>query len=765
MAIDLSRSERGMRKGFLEQGAFVVIDIVLLLLTLGLLIKSLGLVFNPDKQIVTFNTEFLKSKIDYACQHPNEMSSLSKFAFPQPTPSKLLGASDFLAQFSIAGSKSADPHYVLYYEAFPVGEAVGWEVYHSNFDSRIVVPFYYTNFSEKFTENGKPKIGKYITGDDVKGFFEEMKDYTNTIEIEAATKGIELKKTKKPILFNNIILSGSLNVLPQETPTPPTKDISSFVSGEGNAGKWMTLGSNDRKFEFSDYLGLSDEERTYLKYRPCGDNSLCLKTRDGVEAIQLSEACRGKYFQLFYDARGDADSYIYTALFGKQAKKVAQHQLDNARNAEIAAQQAEEAAKNAADELAKLGPDAQARAIAAIEDLAKDADDAAKAGVKAVIENANMESAKIAELKLAQADIVKLQDDLRRKTIDDLSKLKLNKIPEEIAERTNQLVRSSVLSHAKVKSFAIAEEAAKRMKALRAAIRYAGEAAEKSKKMGAKAINVYKTGVKWVCGAAGIVPLGKGICKGIFYGGPAIAVGTAIALKGTEFAKSMISFSLSFKVSDFYLASPCSLEGEMEIKSETDCSMRSNANPPVCARLQKFPLYKYDDSLGSRRIEYRGDHWTCMDSIGNNYDIPQPEQDVGCIRLTIKEQKDGFCFTKNPYLVRKNTLLFEGTAGTVTKYGVKTLSTAVNGFVDWFAPIWVSIPAQAAGVEVPGGFNIDDLTALVASSGLLPVKELSEYLPSSKAVVLAPGELAEGVAERIGEIAENAVGLSWTWPS
>ena len=654
-----------MKKGFLEQSAFVVIDIVLLLLTTGLLIKSLGLVFNPDKQVVTFNTEFLKSKINEACQHGE--ASLSNFAMPQPTPSKLLGASDFLAQFSIAGSKSADPHYVLYYESFPVGEAIGWEVYHQNFDSRIIAPFYYSKFDEKFTENGQPKIGKSITGNDVGDFLEEMDIYENTIITDAALKGVDLKKTKKPILYNNVILSDSLNVVPHEPATSPTKDITAAVAGLGNAGKWVSFGGN-KKFEFSDYLGLTDEERTYIKYRPCGDNSLCLKTRDGVEQIQLSPACRGKYFQLFYDARGDTDSLIYTALFGRHAVKVAKDQLDRIEDANREAQQAEEVAKKAAKDMEdylKRQPFTHEQEIENVRSLIKNADTATKAEFEAALNSmesaaSNLADAKIANNPEAVRTAEQQFDNAARKVEDTL--FKANAEFNTAKVRVGALKEVSVLDNIKVKRVTVAAEAAKHLKFLRTAERAAIEVGEKSKVIVTKVAKLFPKAVNAVCTGVGIFTLGfgKGLCKGAVYGAVAAAAGGFVITKGIDFAKGMISFALSYKASDFYIASPCSFEGgspTIEIK-KGDCSINSGDiidenEAPICARLQKYPLYKYDeDQFGSRRIEYRGDHLACMDSISNNEDISKSERPVECIRIIIREQKDNFCFTKNPHVVR-----------------------------------------------------------------------------------------------------------------
>src|SRR3989338_8757295 len=114
----VKKNSKGM-----EEALWWAIDIVLILFSLLLLKAILGN-FSPDRQIAMLNTELLRSKMDEACL--NGQATMDKFSLPQPKPTQLWGISDVLPRFAI--NVLGDPHYVLYYEAFPPGEGIGWEV-------------------------------------------------------------------------------------------------------------------------------------------------------------------------------------------------------------------------------------------------------------------------------------------------------------------------------------------------------------------------------------------------------------------------------------------------------------------------------------------------------------------------------------------------------------------------------------------------------------------------------------------------------------
>ncbi len=263
------------RKGSLviEWGGMQMLELILLFMFMVFVVKAGVAALNPDEQTVLINVNLLKNKIDEACS--TGYASMNDFNFPQPSPPRFAGLVDVFAQIAIR--TSGDPHYILYYEAFPVGEAVGWETYH-DFNYRAVSPIdLHTNTP--------------ITISDFKAQMEtHLQNVQNNIKAFLGTQ-----YTSTPVLVNNIKLSNYLNVNPLEEASRNGNDKIKL----GNAGDWK---DDNKRFVFYSYNTLSSLDKSFIKYRTCDKNSLCLKTRSGVYVFPLNEACNGKYLQLNYDA-------------------------------------------------------------------------------------------------------------------------------------------------------------------------------------------------------------------------------------------------------------------------------------------------------------------------------------------------------------------------------------------------------------------------------------------------------------------------------
>ncbi len=739
-------------RGFIETTGFIMLEVVLLAISGGMILKTVGAVFNPDREIVNFNAELLVQKINAACAGSKE--SMVKLALPQPSPSKMAGASEFLAKFAIAGSRAGDPNYVLYYEAFPVGEAVGWEVYH-NFDTRSISVFDAAQYKD---ENGDypfkdrlNSIGNTIRGADVDKFMEAMKAYQNAI-IMGSASSTKLSAEKKQILISNIILSDDLNVIPQEKPASATKGFMKNYGSDANAGQWV----GDR-FEFTDYLGLSDVERTYIKYRVCRDNALCLKTRDSVRVYPLSEACRGKYLQLLYDARADTDSIIAGAIIGKDAAVGSAVAAEDAYRAEKAAKEAAKAADAAASELKNAaGPYSSDFYAEGLRELAKNSPADIKSELDAAINEVRAAADNAADAKIVGNEAAKKAAEERLDNINNkiLNILKKDSAipPADVAERAVQLKKLSVLEKVNLKTLTIAEQAAAKSRYVRAALKASGVALKTAEKVTSKMASWLVKASKTVCFGP-IKALTSKFCimAGAVAGAGVVAFTT---IKGVEFAKGILAFTQSFKVSDFYMASPCLVDGRIQIENVVEerqgfCTGPDSKDASLCKRLVKYPIYEYSiGASGDKEIEHKGFHYTCMDSIGDNSRIEETKDNVGCIRIKIETQKDGFCFTKNPWLERKDN-----------NPAVKIGATTLNAAIFLINPIPVDI-------GVSGGFGLNDITEMIGHWGYLPVKETTAYMPASNSVELSSGELANSVGERVKEIlVDSPLGLSWSWPS
>lgn len=855
-------------KGALEEMIFMVVNLILIVIFSILVSRAVGAVFNPDKEVALLNTELLRSKINEACQFPGRAVEMEKFNFPQPKPNRLLGVTDFLPTYAISGSGAADPHYVLYYESFPPGEAIGWEAYLRQ-DTRFIAPFDYSKFtgtnklknkgetitdggvddflkkaklyetevikkSESFTEtefsegstgaiisykadevpdkadppwaktefgtggfggarntvkvdkgelelrtpvkgsivfrNEQPKssteasmevklkveeskrlggwpwedkgvekifisvrnaphrtdlifredkiilngetrtehkmntkdyhiykiemksgevtvfvdneqklTGKAKTGADNAFMFgaadpydpttgkdgstESYWDYIKYAGTEIETPNIIEQKSelaKKPVLINNIILSNNLNVIQTEEPKPPGSDITKSIKRLGNAGEWI-----GNRFEFTDYFGLTKEERAYIKYEPCGDNALCLKTRDAVQKFPLDNACNNvKYIQTVYDATGLAwkdlapAAYIGTELAG-----------------------------------AKL--------------------------------------------------ISNIQDRLGKKAADEAFTKKFLETTLKLEGKDPNLLGKQSIFNSFFKAF--------------------------GKKSLSKALGK-----------------GPGILK--------LALLADIVLhQAPDLTENVLKATLAYKNSEFYIASPCQLNGKMKITYETNCQKKEE----LCTEGITYPLYEYKiDYDGTKSITNVGEHFMCLESIGKDKDEPQEykekykeeikvgelKENVACIKIEMDDVKRrDFCWTNNPTFPKKGLV---DKLESVLPGKTEALDALIGCGIGLATTIWTG-PGALLGCAAGAGTSlaVDEASniwgavtgenslkeQLFIRAGGLPVSEGTAYLTEDKshveAVEMAPTDVIGGsAAKRLGEIAKDGLDIHWAWP-
>jgi hypothetical protein len=290
----------------IEEVIFPAMSLVFLLLGLMLLVSILFSSFSPYDQIAFANTEKLQSAINEACI-TNQPVKLGTFEFSQNIPS-MSWILTVLPRWLIRNS--GDPNYIIYYQSFPPGEAAGWEVYHP-FNNRLVV-----NLPDGW--DGK-------NGNEVKAYV-----LKTAAEFTQKNPG----QIIDAVVVGNIVLSGSFR-----SDFVFSASGSSFSPGGGNSGgsgasgTWEPVGGpvtdpsstgekffgygqwkfqsedgipeeGNNQFKFTNYMGLTNLERTLIKYQTCGINSLCLKTRNGIYSYPLthcSNEIKGIY--IAYDAR------------------------------------------------------------------------------------------------------------------------------------------------------------------------------------------------------------------------------------------------------------------------------------------------------------------------------------------------------------------------------------------------------------------------------------------------------------------------------
>ncbi|MBI3190293.1 hypothetical protein HYZ41_01165 [archaeon] len=279
----------------IEEVIFPAIGLVFLLLGIVLLASILFSAFNPYDQIAFINAEKLRAKIDEACMTNNVMTTNS-IELRQNTPS-FTWAFSILPRWLIRSG--GDPNYVLYYEAFPPGEATGWEVYH-DMQARIITPVTDDFLKSQPTQYAGQSVMEYVKE-------KVEKAYTGSDKIDS-------------IIISNIVLSEDFRA----DYRIDKKELEKFTSGGGSFGgagastswkggpveeakkseekffsygKWrdqdkdtkIPLTGADNVFMFSNYMSLSPSEKTAIKYMPCGVNSLCLKTRSGIYSFPLHQ--------------------------------------------------------------------------------------------------------------------------------------------------------------------------------------------------------------------------------------------------------------------------------------------------------------------------------------------------------------------------------------------------------------------------------------------------------------------------------------------
>lgn len=274
---------------------YTMMSLLFLLLGVVLLVSILMSTINPYDQVAFANVEKLRAGMDEACFTENEVK-IDTFELPQNTP-KFTSLVPVMPIWIIR--TNGDPNYVLYYEAFPAGDATGWEVY-QGLDNRLLAPLP-SGYDDG--KKGEPDVRTYV------GQVKELWR-TNSMPVTLISKNLH------GVIINNIILGKTRPdyFIGQQDSLSPAVD---FGPQTGNKiekfGQWRDLqnpdpenpipSEGDNAFLFQNYKGLTSFEKSAVKYEPCGDNSLCLKTRTGVYKFPLRQCDGIKYIEMKYDAR------------------------------------------------------------------------------------------------------------------------------------------------------------------------------------------------------------------------------------------------------------------------------------------------------------------------------------------------------------------------------------------------------------------------------------------------------------------------------
>ncbi len=290
----------------LEFMGWTVAKLVVLAITIFAVWKGLSGIVAPDLNNAVLTAEIIRGSINDVCTGLDH-TTLEGISLTQPKPTKFYGFSTILPRYQI--QSSGDPNYLIYYESFPAGEAAGWDIY-TGLQYRVITPFDYRKFNANKLQAPDDIIKEPA---DVENFMKALHQHVADAGEELKTKAEEndLQITSADVFITNIVLSDSLNVFPDQEPEKPALG----KEGEGNLGKWEieelpdesgkpgNKGKINNRFKLTNVVIEQNAlERSLIKYRPCGDNAICLKTRDTVYKFPLSSACKDiKRIELLYD--------------------------------------------------------------------------------------------------------------------------------------------------------------------------------------------------------------------------------------------------------------------------------------------------------------------------------------------------------------------------------------------------------------------------------------------------------------------------------
>src|SRR3989338_11118823 len=296
----------------LETAGWIVVELVILVIMIFTIWKAVAALLTPDLQVAMLNTEILRADINEVCRTDLPVY-MQGFSLTQPRPTKFAGLTTILPRFSI--NSAGDPNYLLYYESFPGGEGVGWELY-SGYQYRLLTPFVSNS-------QGLQNPGDIITGSDAEEFMQRLAQYVEfaNSDFKQNAKDSGINVVDNDVLINNIVLSDSLGVFPEKP--SPAGVLNRNEKDRGSLGKWQTPESTEYDnvnkinnfYKFDSLLTQSLLERSLIKYRPCGENALCLKTRDGVYKYPLSPECKDiKNIELVYDKTAESGDVVSAVL-------------------------------------------------------------------------------------------------------------------------------------------------------------------------------------------------------------------------------------------------------------------------------------------------------------------------------------------------------------------------------------------------------------------------------------------------------------------
>ena len=263
----------------------VVIGFIITVLGIAILLFFLNSV-DIKREIAFASTEKLAGAINEACFLGKDQEVKIDFQLPQRKPLK-----DFakVIEFNLPAAfrikTDGDPQFVVYYQMFPPGEAIGWEVYH-DFGNRAI---------------------KMISGRQSLSYL-DFKHEFDQIRTDVSRK---TTKTIDNYMIANVKLDPQVDLTSGITDLVPPNE-----RDKKGWGEWQFIGEGNRQvFKFNGYSMLTAANMTAIKYASCGKGNLCLKTTEGIYTFPLDK-CSDYNIEYIEMINPDTESWDFSLLKG-----------------------------------------------------------------------------------------------------------------------------------------------------------------------------------------------------------------------------------------------------------------------------------------------------------------------------------------------------------------------------------------------------------------------------------------------------------------
>lgn len=238
-------------KAFLSMGILTVIVLIGIIMLIMIPLVSVMSFQRSETKRALYYTKKLQDGINSVCDNGNEKEI--QIRIDQQIPNKLIRG--------VYITKNGDPDNIIYYEYTEPGTAYAWENYYKEYPKHLL----FINFNSSNNgniENYKKKLESFIGNETV-----------------TANDTIRELNNNRPLLMEETSLKLFYPVITNIEESEENKNY--FIPVKGLLGnvKYYIINVSEM------------EDPMMYKYEFCRNNSLCLKTNNGIYAFPLDDNC------------------------------------------------------------------------------------------------------------------------------------------------------------------------------------------------------------------------------------------------------------------------------------------------------------------------------------------------------------------------------------------------------------------------------------------------------------------------------------------